>query len=103
MNIHLDVNEITWSREEGPEGPYSLGELSVAIHPKFQKTWTPEDVTLVVENKATGKFALFTWHQAFLYEEYGCSRHTYKIKLLKRYGVDEDGTPPSLIYINLVR
>jgi hypothetical protein len=59
MNIYLDINDFVWKIDE-----YSkdyIGELVLNNHKKFQKTFTPKDLTLVIENKSTGTVGYFHW------------------------------------------
>lgn len=58
MNVQLNVEDFVWKVE--PTGDY-IGELFLFSHPKFQKTFTPKDLVLMIDNKKTQKYGIFTW------------------------------------------
>jgi hypothetical protein len=77
MNIELNVEDFVWKVE--PTGDY-IGELFLNSHPKFQKTFTPKDLVLMIDNKKTQKYGIFPW---FSSQQVGLSMdHMYKCHTL---------------------
>lgn len=63
IEIELDINDFVWKIDE-----YSkdyIGELVLNKHPKFEKTFTPRDLTLLIVNKSTGNAGAFSWFSSF--------------------------------------
>jgi hypothetical protein len=56
---YLDINDFVWKIDEHSKD--YIGELALNHHPKFQKTFTPKDLTLVIENKSTETVGYFSW------------------------------------------
>lgn len=59
MNIYLDISDFVWKIDEHSKD--YIGELVLNNHTKFRKTFTPKDLTLVIENRSTGTVGYFPW------------------------------------------
>lgn len=57
MDIILDINEFVWSKPD--EHGTIVGKMQIGKHPKFQRTYTPEDITLVISNKQSETVGYF--------------------------------------------
>ena len=58
MNIHLPTEDFVWKVE--PTGDF-IGELFLNGHPRFQRTFTPKDLILTIENEKTSTDGIYSW------------------------------------------
>jgi len=92
MNIHLPTEDFVWKVE--PTGDF-IGELFLNSHPRFQRTFTPKDLILTIENEKTSTYGIYSW---FSSQQTGGSfqiDHMYKCHSIVRNGII---TIPALSY-----
>lgn len=58
MNIYLSTEDFVWKVE--PTGDF-IGELFLNGHPRFQRTFTPKDLILTIENTKTSTDGIYSW------------------------------------------
>ena len=91
MNIHLPTEDFVWKVE--PTGDF-IGELFLNGHPRFQRTFTPRDLILTIENKKTSTYGIYSWFSSQQTGGFGMD-HMYKCHSILKNGII---TIPALSY-----
>jgi hypothetical protein len=55
---NLNVKDFVWKKEASGD---IIGELTLKNHYAFQRTFTPTDTTLTIDNSETNNYGIFTW------------------------------------------
>jgi len=80
MNCHLPTEDFVWKVE--PTGDF-IGELFLNGHPRFQRTFTPRDLILTIENKKTSTYGIYSWFSS----QQVAGGHMYKCHSIVMNGI----------------
>lgn len=91
MNCHISTEDFVWKVE--PTGDF-IGELFLRGHPRFNRTFTPKDLILTIENKKTSTYGIYSWFSSQSMAS-GQMDHMYKCHSIVMNGII---TIPALSY-----
>jgi hypothetical protein len=75
MNIKLNVKDFVWKKEASGD---IIGELTLNNHRAFQRTFTPADTTLTIDNSETNNYGIFTWIASNQNYDLGGTSHEFQ-------------------------